>query len=83
VLVLGQIGSGDHGDDVEILVDDRELALLGLGENLVGFEEGDVLRSSDKVSNHDIGNGLVKVLLELEVSVGNDTQELGTNFAIG
>jgi hypothetical protein len=83
VLVLGQIGSGDHGDDVEVLVDDRELALLGLGENLVGFEEGDVLRSSDKVSNHDIGNGLVEVLLKLEVSVGNDTQELGTNLAIG
>jgi hypothetical protein len=83
VLVLGQIGARDHRDQVEVLVDNGQLALLGLGKTLVGFEESDVLGSSDKVSNHDIGDGLVKVLLELEVSVGNNTKQLGTKLAVG
>jgi hypothetical protein len=82
MLVLGQVGTRDHRDEIEVLVDNRELALLGLGQNLVGFEEGDGLRSSDKVLNHDIGDSLVKVLLELEVSVGNNTNKLGSKLAV-
>jgi hypothetical protein len=65
VLVLSQIGARDHRYQVEILVDNGQLALLGLGKTFVGFEESDVLGSSDKVSNHDIGDGLVKILFEL------------------
>jgi hypothetical protein len=82
MLVLGQIGTRDHRNEVGVLVDDRELALLGLGKDLVGFEESDGLRSSDKVLNHDIGDRLVKVLLELKVSVGNNTNKLGAKLAI-
>lgn len=82
VLVLGQVGAGDHRDEVEVLVNDRKLALLRLGENLVGLDEGDAVDGSDKVGNHDFGDGLVVVLLELEVSVGNDAQELGAQLAI-
>ena len=82
MLVLGQIGSRDHGNKVGVLVNDGKLSLLGLGQNLVGFEEGNGLRSSNKVRNHDIGNGLVEVLLKLEVSVGNNTNKLRAKLAI-
>jgi hypothetical protein len=82
MLVLGQVGTRDHRDEVGVLVDDRELALLGLGKDLVGFEESDGLWSSDKVLNHDIRDGLVKVLFELKVSVGNNTNKLGSKLAI-
>lgn len=82
VLVLGQIGARDHRDKVEVLVDDGELALLRLGQDLVGLDEGDAVGGGDKVGDHDLGNGLADVLLELKVSVGNDTEELGTELSV-
>jgi hypothetical protein len=81
VEVLGQIGAGDHGDKVALLVNDWELALLGLGENGVGLLEGDALLGGDELSDHDSGDGLLVVLFELDISVGNNTKELGAKLA--
>ena len=81
VKVLGKIGARDHGDKVAVLVNDGELALLGLGKDLVGLEKIDTSGSGDQVSNHDLRNGLVKVSLELDVAVGDDANELGANVA--
>lgn len=74
--VLAEIGAGNHGDQMAVLVDDGQLALLGLGQNGVGLLEGDAVRGGHEIGHHDIGDGLLEVVLELEVTVGNDTQEL-------
>lgn len=82
VEVLGQIGAGDHGDEVAGGIDDWELALLGLGEDSVGLGEGGALWCSDELSDHDGGDWLLEVLLELDVTVGDDTDELGAELSI-
>jgi hypothetical protein len=82
VEVLGQIRARDHRDEVSLLVDDRKLALLRLGEDLVGLLKGDTSRSSDKIFVHDIGNRLLEVVLELDVAVGDNANELGTELAV-
>lgn len=76
VLVLGQVGAGDHGNKVEVLVHDRQLALLGLGEDDVGLGKIDTVGGGDKIGDHDLGDGLVVVILELDVTVGDDTEQL-------
>lgn len=81
VEVLAEIRAGDHGYEVAVLVDDGQLALLGLGEDVVSLGKSDTVRGRDKVSDHDVGNGLFEVVLKLEVSVGDDTQELGAELA--
>lgn len=82
VLVLGQIGAGDHGNQVEVLVHNGQFALLGLGQNLVGLGQGDTVGSSDELSDHDLGDRCVEVILELDVSVGNNTKELGADLSV-
>lgn len=82
VLVLGQVGAGDHGDQVLGRVDNGELALLGLGENLVGLLKGDAVGGSNEVGDHDAGNGGAVVILELEVAVGNDTEKLRAQLSV-
>lgn len=82
VLVLGQVGARDHGNQVEGLVDNGELALLGLGQDLVSFGEGDAVGSGDEVGDHDIGDGGVHIVLELKVAVGDNTKELGSELAV-
>lgn len=82
VLVLVQVGAGDHGDEVEVLVDDGQLALLRLGEDLVGLDKVDTGGGGDQVSDHDVGDGLVGVLLELDVTVGDDAEQLGAKLAV-
>lgn len=80
--VLGQIGAGDHGHEVEVLVNNWELSLFGLSENLVGLGQGGTLWTSDEVGDHDIGDRLLVVLLELDVSVGDDSDELGAKLSV-
>ena len=82
VLVLGQVGAGDHGNEVAALVDDGELALLGLGEDAVGLEEVNAVRGSGQVGDHDVGDRGFVIFLELDVAVGNNTQQLGAKLAI-
>jgi hypothetical protein len=82
VKVLVQIGARDHRHEVSLFVDNGKLALLGLGQNLVGLLEVDTSRSGDKVRDHHFGNGLLKVLLKLKIAVGDDTEELGTKLAV-
>ncbi len=82
VLVLGQVGARNHGDEVLSLVNNGKLALFGLCENLVGFGEGDAVRGGDKVRNHDIRNGGGVIVLKLEVAVGDNTEKLGTELSV-
>lgn len=82
VLVLGQIGAGNHGDKVEALVDDGQLALLGLGQDLVRLGKGDTVGGGDEVGNHDVGDRGLGIVLELDVTVGDDTQELGAKLSV-
>lgn len=82
VKVLAQIGARDHGHEVAILVDNGQFALLGLGQNAVGLGQLDTVGSRDEVRNHDVGHGLVDIVLELKVSVGDNAQELGAKLAV-
>ena len=72
--VLGQIGARNHGKEVALLVHDRKLALLGLGQNFVGLLQCNAGLSGDKVLVHDVRYWLLKVVLELDVTVGDDTK---------
>lgn len=81
VQVLAEIGARDHGHQVAVLVDNGQLALLGLGQNCVGLLEGDAVGGSDEVCHHDVGDRLFEIVLELEITVGNDTKELGVELA--
>lgn len=76
VLVFGQVGARDHGDEVEVLVNNRQLALLRLGKDLVRLGKSDTVGSGDQVGNHDAGYGHLGVVLELDVTVGDDTKQL-------
>jgi hypothetical protein len=80
VHVLGQIGARDHGDQVAVLVDDRQLALLRLGEDLVCLLQRYASLGGDEVLVHDIGHGLLVVVLELDVTVRDDTEQLGSEL---
>jgi hypothetical protein len=82
VLVLSQVGSRDHRDEVAVLVDDGKLALLGLGQDAVGLDEVNAVGGCDEVGDHDLGDRGVVVLLELDVAVGNDAEKLGTELAV-
>ena len=79
--VLGQIGARNHGDEVSVLVYDGQFALLRLGQNLVGLGQCDARRGSDEIGNHDLGDRLLVVVLELDVAVGNDAKELGAKLS--
>jgi hypothetical protein len=76
VLVLGQVRARNHGNQVEVLVDNGELALLGLGQDFVGLGEGNAIGSSDEVVDHDLGDRCAVVIFELDVSVGDDSEQL-------
>lgn len=76
--VLGQIGTRKKRNHIALLVNDGELALLGLAEDLVGIKESGTSGGSDEVSGHDDGDGVIKLAVELDVTVGNDTEELRT-----
>lgn len=80
VLVLGQIRARDHRHQVALGVNNRQLALLRLGENLISLGQGDARAGSDELGGHDLGNGDLAVELELDVTVGDDTQELGAKL---
>lgn len=82
VEVLAQIRARDHGYQVAVLVNDGQLALLGLGQNVVCLGKLNAIGGGDKVGDHDIGNGLVDIVFELEVSVGDDAQQLGAELAV-
>lgn len=82
VEVLVQVGTRDHRHEVSLFIDNRKLALLGLGQNLVGLLKVDTSRSSDKVRDHHIGDWLLRVLLKLEVAVGDDSEELRAKLAV-
>lgn len=82
VLVLGQIGAGDHGDQVGVLVNNGQLALSGLGQDLVGFGQGDTVGSGDEVGDHDFRHGYGGIVFELEVTVGDNTEKLGTELSV-
>jgi hypothetical protein len=79
VLVLAQVGARHNGNKVEVLVDDRKLALLGALQDLVSLGEGDASLGGDEVGDHDVLDGLVEVILKLHVTVGDDTKELGAD----
>lgn len=79
ILVLVQVGAGDHGNKVEVLVHDGELALLRVLQDLVGLGQGDAGLGSNEVGNHDIFNGLIEVGFELDITVSDDSEKLGTN----
>lgn len=78
VVVLLQIGQGQQSDEVALLVDNGELTLLGLLEQVVGGRQTNGLGGGDELSSggHDITDGGVVKVEELNVSRGNDTDEL-------
>lgn len=72
-MVFEEIGPGEKRDEAEGGVDDGQLSLLAVAEKGVGFGKSNTRGSSNEVGGHDGGErgGWV---MELNVSIGNDTQ---------
>lgn len=83
VTVLLQIGPGDEGNELVVLVDDGELALLGFLEELVGLLEADTLLGNRELvaGGHELADLDRKVVDEGGVTVGDDTDELSAHLA--
>lgn len=81
VQVLHQIGARDERDEVAAVVDDRELALLGLLQDGVGLGELNAALSGDELSGHDLADRVSQVVVELNVTGSDDTEELGAKLA--
>lgn len=82
VEVLHQIAAGQQGDEVAVLIDNGELALLGGTEDLVSLGQGGASGGSDEVSGHDGGDGVIKVAVELDVTGSDNTNKLGAEGSV-
>jgi hypothetical protein len=76
VQVLHKIGTGQKRNQVEVLVNDRKLALLGLVQDAVGFLQVDAMAGGNEVRGHDGSDGVVQLLVELDVAGCNDADQL-------
>ena len=76
VLVLEQIRTGQEGDEVSIVIDDRELSLLAVPQDGVGLLQRNSGLTDDEVGGHDVLERSSRVS-ELDVSAGHDTEEFG------
>lgn len=78
VVVLLQIGQRQKSNEVTLLVDNGELTLLGLLEQVVGGRQTNGLGGGDELGSggHDVSDGSVVEVEELNVSRGDDTHEL-------
>mmetsp|Transcript_34767 Transcript_34767/g.102199 ORF Transcript_34767/g.102199 Transcript_34767/m.102199 type:complete len:501 (+) Transcript_34767:323-1825(+) len=83
VAVLLQIGPGDEGHELVVLVDDGELALLGFLEELVGLLEADALLGDGELvaGAHELAHLDGEVVHEGGVAVGDDAHELAAHLA--
>lgn len=81
VQVLHQIGARDERDEVAGVVNDGELALLGLLEDGVGLSELNAGLSSDELGGHDLADRVAQVVVELDITGSDDTEELGAKLA--
>lgn len=82
VQVLHQIRARQEGDQVEVLVDDGELALLRVVQNGVGLLKVNAVASGNKVGGHDCGDRVVDIVVELDVTGSDDTDKLGAQLAV-
>ncbi|KAH3665718.1 hypothetical protein OGAPHI_003906 [Ogataea philodendri] len=80
VQVLLQVGSGDHGNQVSFTVNNWKFTLLGLSQDLVSFTKRDSRLGGDDVGCHHLRNGICIDLVELDISGGDNSNKLSTNF---
>ena len=81
VQVLHQVGARDERNEVTAVVDDGELALLGLLQDGVGLAELNTGLSGDELGRHDLADRVSQVVVELDVTGSDDTEELGAKLA--
>ena len=83
VAVLLQIGPGDESNNLVVLIDDGELALLGFLEELVGLLEADALLGNGELvaGGHELADLDGKVVDEGCVAIRDDTDELAAHLA--
>lgn len=81
VQVLHQIGARDERDEVAVVVNDGELALLGSLKDGVGLGELNTALGSDELGGHDLADRVVQVVVELNITRGDDTEKLGAKLA--
>lgn len=82
VEVLHQIRAGKQGDDVAVGINNGELSLLGPTEDFVGLGEGGAGGGSNKIRGHDGSHGFVEISVELNVTRGNHSNELGLEGSV-
>lgn len=77
VLVLLQVGQRDEGDQITGLVNNWQLTLLGGSQQRVTLGQSDALLGGDQVGGHNFGDDGGVVLVELNVTGGDNTNKLG------
>lgn len=82
VEVLHQVTAREQRDQVSALINDGELALLRATENLVGLGQSGTGRGRNKIGGHDGGDGVVKFVVELDVTAGDHADELGAEGTV-
>ena len=82
VEVLHQIASRQQGHQVAVSIDNRKLALLRATENFIGFRQGGARGSGHQVSRHDGADRIIELVVELDVSRRDHSNELGTEVSI-
>jgi hypothetical protein len=81
VQVLHQVGTRNKRDQVAAVVDDGKLALLGLLQDGVGLAELNAALSGDELGGHDLADRVSQVVVELDITGSDDTEELGAKLA--
>jgi hypothetical protein len=74
--VLHQVTPGEQGDQVPILIHNWQFTLLRTPEDFVGFGESGACRCGDEVCGHDSRDWILVVLVELDISTGDDSEKL-------
>lgn len=74
--VLHQVTPGEQGDQGSILIHNWQFTLLRTPEDFVGFGESSACRCGDEVCRHDSRDWILVVLVELDISAGDDSEKL-------
>ena len=81
-LVLEEVSARHKGNELVVLVDDRQLGLLAVKQDLVALVESVAILSNDEVLAHHLGDGRLGVRHEVDVAVRNDADKLAVHGAV-
>ena len=80
--VLHQIAPRQERDEVSLGIHNWQLALLRRAKDIVGLGQSGTSRCRDEISSHNSGNGVFKLVVELDVTRCDHTDKLGAEGSV-